>query len=90
MTATRVTLGAISLRSSGHLPPKLYSSAVKPVTLPPGRAKLSTKPAPTGSATSANTIGTLRVACSKGGMDAEPLVKMTSGASATNSAAYLE
>ena len=42
----------------------LYSKTVKPVALPPGRAKLSTKPAPTGSATSANTIGTVRVACS--------------------------
>ena len=37
----------------------------------------------------ANTIGTLRVACSKGGMDAEPMVKMRSGVFATNSVAYL-
>ena len=33
------------------------------MALPPGRAKLSTKPAPTGSVTFANTIGTVRVAC---------------------------
>ena len=39
---------------------------MKPVTLPPGRARLSTKPAPTGSATIVNTIGTVRVACSNG------------------------
>ena len=39
---------------------------MKPVALPPGRARLSTKPAPTGSATLANTIGTVRVACSNG------------------------
>ena len=39
---------------------------MKPVALPPGRARLSTKPAPTGSATIANTIGTVRVACSNG------------------------
>ena len=39
---------------------------VKPVVLPPGRARLSTKPAPTGSGTFANTIGTVRVACSNG------------------------
>ena len=38
----------------------------KPVTLPPGRAKLPTKPAATGSATNGNTIGTLRVACCNG------------------------
>ena len=31
---------------------------MKPVALPPGRARLATKPAPTGSATVANTIGT--------------------------------
>src|SRR5262245_48833870 len=51
MTAARVTLGAICLSSSSHFPLRLYSYTVKPVALPPGRAKLSTKPAPTGSAT---------------------------------------
>ena len=40
-----------------------YSNDVKPVMLPPGRARLSTKPAPTGSTTPTNTIGTVRVAC---------------------------
>src|SRR5262245_47956674 len=55
MTATRVTLGAICLSISTHLPLSLYSNAMKPVALPPGRARLSTKPAPTGSGTSANT-----------------------------------
>src|SRR5262245_56129988 len=45
-TATRVTLGATSLSSSSHLAPMPYSNDRKPVTLPPGRAKLSTKPPP--------------------------------------------
>ena len=45
---------------------------MKPVTLPPGRARLSTKPAPTGSATTANTIGTVRVACSNAATAALP------------------
>ena len=36
------------------------------MTLPPGRARLSTKPAPTGSGTITNTIGTVRVICCKG------------------------
>ena len=45
---------------------------MKPVALPPGRARLSTKPAPTGSATTANTIGTVRVACSNGATVAVP------------------
>ena len=58
------------LSSSSHFPPRLYSNWVKPVALPPGRARLSTKPAPTGSATCTNTIGTVRVACSNGPSDA--------------------
>ena len=62
---------------------------MNPVALPPGRARLSTKPDPTGSGTIANTIGTLRVASNNGDKLAAPVVKMTSGASATNSAAYL-
>src|SRR6516165_3507585 len=39
MTATRVTRGAISLSSSTHFPLRLNSDEVKPVALPPGRAK---------------------------------------------------
>ena len=62
---------------------------IKPVALPPGRAMLSTKPAPTGSTTFVKTIGMVRVACNIGGTAAAPPVTMTSGASATNSAAYL-
>ena len=65
-TAARVTPGAISLSSSSHFPLRLNSKDMKPVTLPPGRAKLSTKPAPTGSRDRRNTIGTVRVACSNG------------------------
>ena len=51
---------------------------MKPVLLPPGRAKLSTRPAPTGSAIIVNTIGTVRVACSNG-HTGSPLARMTSG-----------
>ena len=88
-TAARVTPGAICLSSSSHFPLMLYSNEVKPVALPPGRAKLSTKPAATGSETTGNTIGTVRVACSSGPTVEAPWAKMTSGASATNSAACL-
>ena len=63
-TAALVTPGAISLSSSNHFPPMPYSNSIKPVALPPGRARLSTKPAPTGSANDVNTIGTMWVACS--------------------------
>src|SRR5262249_9013489 len=44
-----------------HLPLMPNSNKVKPVVLPPGRARLSTNPAPTGSITVTNTIGTVRV-----------------------------
>ena len=73
-TAARVTRGAICLSSSSHFALKLYSNWMKPVALPPGRARLSTKPPPTGSATVANTIGTVRVACSNG-----PTVRVAGG-----------
>ena len=36
--------GTICLSSSSHFPLIAYSNAMKPVTLPPGRAKLLTKP----------------------------------------------
>src|SRR5262245_41474248 len=88
-TATRIASGAISLSSSSHFPLKLYSNCIKPVTLPPGRDRLPTKPAATGSTTLTNTIGIVRVACNSGGMPALPLDKMTSGASATSSPACL-
>ena len=66
---------------------QLYSNKRNPVALPPGRAKLSTRPEPTGSTTTGNTIGTVRVACSARPTVAAPWARMTSGASATNSAA---
>src|SRR5262249_31549448 len=47
-TATRVTLGAISLSNSSHFEPMPYSKTLNPVALPPGRARLWTNPAPTG------------------------------------------
>ena len=45
----RVTPGAICLSSSSHFALRPYSKFVNPVALPPGRARLSTKPPPTGS-----------------------------------------
>jgi hypothetical protein len=54
------------LSTSSHLLLRPYSNIRKPVALPPGRAKLATKPVPTGSTTTTNTIGTVRVACSNG------------------------
>lgn len=88
-TMARVTCGATCLRSSSHLPLILYSKFIKPVVLPPGRARLSTKPAPTGSETRMNTIGTVRVAFCNASTPNVPAANRTSGASATSSAAYL-
>ena len=48
---------------------------MKPVALPPGRAKLSTKPPATGSATDTNTTGTVRVARRSGPMIVLPWAK---------------
>jgi len=87
-TPIRLTSGAISRRSSSHFPPMLYSKVRNPVALVPGRARLSTNPRPTGSATMANTIGIALVSSSKTPTVA-PVANMTSGASATSSAAYL-
>ena len=88
-TAARVTPGAICLSSSSHFALRPYSKFVNPVALPPGRARLSTKPLPTGSTTCTNTIGTARVVCSNGAMLILPVARMTSGVSANNSSAYL-
>src|SRR5262249_20800373 len=55
---------------------------------PPGRARLSTKPALTGSGTSTKTMGTVRVTCCNAPVASWPVARITSGASATNSAAY--
>src|SRR6266436_9142450 len=62
--AARFTGGAISLSSSTHLPTTVGSITVKPVALPPGCGRLSTKPLPTGSATITKMTGMVRVCCS--------------------------
>ena len=59
---TRASLGTASLSISSLL---VFSSVAKlesPVTLPPGRARLATKPAPTGSAALVITMGMVVVA----------------------------
>src|SRR5262249_61744030 len=57
-----------------------------PVTLPPGFARLATRPLPTGSVAMAKTIGITVVACLTIGT-ALPTVRMTSTFRRTNSAA---
>ena len=87
-TATRFKPGASALSRSSHFPLMLYSNAVNPVVLPPGRARLLTNPAPTGSTTIPNTIGTLLVTRCSAATAGLAEARMTSGASATNSPAY--
>ena len=56
------------------------------MTLPPGRARLATRPLPTGSGAIAKTMGMTAVACFNVGT-ASPDVTMTSTFSRANSAA---
>src|SRR5215467_10710394 len=53
---------------------------MNPVALPPGWAKLSTIPAPTGSATDANTMGSVRLIFCNAVTARVPLAKMMSRA----------
>ena len=48
--------GRISFSSSNHFPPSEPSVTTKPVTFPPGRGKLATKPLPTGSACRSKSV----------------------------------
>src|SRR5262249_826717 len=88
-TATRFTPGATSLSSSSNLAPQLNSVEVKPVALPPGRARLATKPLPTGSIVFANTMGMVRLACCNAATMDPAVATITSGDDATSSVAYL-
>ena len=72
MTAARFTPGATSLSNSRYFPLVPYSALVKQVVLPPGSAKLSTLPAPTGSCVCVNTIGTVRLAWSNAATHVPP------------------
>ena len=60
-TATRLTAGRTSFRSSSRLPVRIAATLVMPVAFPPGRARLSASPVAMGSVTPMKTIGTVRV-----------------------------
>src|SRR5262249_15393008 len=57
MIANRRRLGTISRKSSSRLPARSGAWTERPVTLPPGRARLVTRPVPSGSVATPNTIG---------------------------------
>jgi hypothetical protein len=79
MTATRITVGAISFSISSHLPISEGSKLVKPVELPPGRAMLATNPLPKGSDTPTKTIGMVCVSRMSAAVAGVELLTSTSG-----------
>ena len=89
MTAARVTPGAISLSSSSHFAAHAVFELGETggVAARPRQAVDKAGADRVGDLT--NTIGTVRVACSNGPTVEAAMARMTSGASATNSAAYL-
>jgi hypothetical protein len=86
-TATREIFGRSSRSSSTRLATSSVESDVTPVTLPPGRPRLSTSPSFTGSAPVAMTMGIVAVAFLAAWADSLPPVTRTSTRSRTNSAA---
>ena len=86
MIANRRRPGTTSRKSSSRLPGRSADWFDRPVTLPPGRARLATRPVPTGSATDPKTIGMTDVACFAAMTAAVPPVTITLTFSRTNSA----
>jgi hypothetical protein len=87
MIANRRRPGTTSRKSSSRLPARSVVCIDRPVTLPPGRTKLATRPLPTGSPAAAKTIGITDVACFAATTFAGVDVTMTPTLSRTNSAA---
>jgi hypothetical protein len=87
MIANRWRLGTTSRKGSSRLPAVSVDWIDRPVTLPPGRPRLATKPVPTGSPAAAKTIGITDVACFTAMTDAVAAVTITSTFSRTNSTA---
>src|SRR5262249_13482921 len=86
MIANRRRSGKTLRKSSSRLPARSGAWTDSPVMLPPGRARLATRPPPTGSPAAANTIGITDVAC-LAASTAPPRVTITSTLSPTNSVA---
>src|SRR5829696_1002789 len=70
---------------STHLPPISGSNVLNPVVFPPGLERLSTSPAPTGSFTTTNTVGTVVLSCFNALRPGVPFTTTTSGRSCTTS-----
>ena len=77
----------MSRTSWSHLLPMVASKLIKPVALPPGRARLCTKPVPIGSDTATKMTGTLGVVCRISVIAGVIKVTISSGPRASNSCA---
>jgi hypothetical protein len=87
MIANRARPGTISRNNSSRLLTVSVCWTDRPVTLPPGRDRLATRPVPTGSVCKANTMGMTVVACFAAMTGPPDHVIMTSTLSRTKSAA---
>src|SRR5213595_1967447 len=87
MSQTRRTAGVSVLSTSRRLATSSVWRLDTPVTLPPGRASWPTMPAPTGSPTRVNTMGTLSVASLAAWVAASWLVKIRSTPALTRASA---
>src|SRR5712692_661185 len=86
-TATRENFGTASLRSCTRFAAISTALTARPVTFPPGRAKLATRPVSTGSAVPTITIGTVFVTLAASSAATVPGVTSMSTLAATSSAA---
>ena len=83
--ATCESAGTTSRRSWSRLPSRSGAIELNPVRLPPGRARLGTRPVPTGSPTATMTSGTTVVAFFTASDAGVPAVTITSTLSAIRS-----
>ena len=87
MTATRVSVGSACLSSSSRFGASSGKVKVRPVTLPPGRARLWAQPSRTGSLPDRVTIGIVAVALRAASRAGWPPARITSTLRRTSSAA---
>ena len=87
-TATRIAAGTSSRRSSSRFATNSPIKKLTPVRLPPGRARLATRPSLTGSSAALKTMGVVVVtALTANAEGAPPLVAITATCRRTSSAA---
>ena len=86
-TATRVAAGTSSRKSSSRFAANSLREKIDPVRLPPGRARLATRPSLTGSSPTTKTMGIVVVAALAANAERSPAVDDHRDLSATSSAA---